>query len=47
MSQDALSRFIQHYERLTRRALRTLPDCCDALLQLGSDHRIEQVDIRS
>ena len=47
MSEAELDRFIQHYERLTQRALAQLPDQCDALVSLAADHHIEQIDIRS
>ncbi len=47
MSPEALQRFISHYERLTRRALATLPDRCDALIRIAHDHSFEQVDVRS
>lgn len=40
MSQDQLEVFIQHYERLTRHALRVLPECADALLTLDRDHAV-------
>jgi len=47
MTPEALHRFISHYERLTRRALATLPDRCDALITISRDHVFEQVDVRS
>lgn len=40
MTPDAIKRFIQHYERLTRHAFATLPDQADAILRLDADHRI-------
>ena len=41
-----LERFIQHYERLTRHALRVLPARADVLLTLGEDHAVRRMDIR-
>lgn len=40
MDDDALDRFLQHYERLTRHALRTLPTTADAVCALDEDHRL-------
>lgn len=40
MTPDAISRFMQHYERLTRHCLATLPAQADAVLRLDTDHRI-------
>ncbi|MBC52531.1 MAG: hypothetical protein CMQ34_01715 [Gammaproteobacteria bacterium] len=40
MTPDAIGRFIQHYERLTRHAFATLPGQADAVLSLNADHRI-------
>lgn len=40
MTPDAIKRFIQHYERLTRHAFATLPAHADAVLDLDTDHRI-------
>jgi len=38
MSHEQISRFIQHYERLTRANLETLPAAADVVLELGNDH---------
>lgn len=46
MDAASLRRFIQHYERLTRHALRVLPGIADAALQLGPDHEILQLSLR-
>jgi len=40
MTPDAILRFIQHYERLTRHAIATLPAQADVVLQLDTDHRL-------
>lgn len=44
MTPDAISRFIQHYERLTRHCLATLPAQADVVLQLDTDHRIHHCE---
>lgn len=38
MGPQELDRFIQHYERLTRHALRVMPQRADAVVRLGPDH---------
>lgn len=38
-----LDRFIQHYERLTRHALRTMPERADAVLTLREDHSVGEL----
>lgn len=40
MSQQAISRFIQHYERLTRHALACMPKIADWTLWLDKDHKV-------
>ena len=40
MSADEVARFIQHYERITRRNLATIPAKADAVLVLGEDHAV-------
>ena len=40
MSTKQLSRFIQHFERLTRHSLATLPTSADLVFKLNQDHRI-------
>lgn len=40
MNAAELATFIQHFERLTRHCLRTLPDRADLVLHLGGDHRV-------
>jgi D-glycerate 3-kinase len=39
MDAAALERFIAHYERLTRHALRVLPDRADVLIELDPERR--------
>tara|TARA_B110000858_G_C17808133_1_gene479206 strand:- start:953 stop:1831 length:879 start_codon:yes stop_codon:yes gene_type:complete len=40
MDRKAIERFIQHFERLTRHCLLTLPESADRVFQLDSQHRI-------
>ena len=40
MTDDQLVEFIQHFERLTRHCLKTLPAQADVVLHLNTDHRI-------
>jgi D-glycerate 3-kinase len=40
MSDAELDRFIQHYERLTRHMLETLPTRADAVIRLNAEHRL-------
>lgn len=46
MDQSALSRFIQHYERLTRHNLATLPQLADAVFSMDKRHCIRQARYR-
>ena len=41
MNETALQRFIQHYERLTRHCLETLPDRADVVFHLDANHRVQ------
>lgn len=43
MDDAALARFVQHYERLTRHMLATLPSRADIVVSLGRDHEVLQV----
>lgn len=43
MDANALARFIQHYERLTRNALRDLPEHADLVLELNSLHLVKRI----
>ena len=40
MGAQEVARFIQHYERITRRNLATIPAKADAVLVLGEDHAV-------
>ena len=44
MSPAAVRRFIAHYERLTRRQLRRLPERADLVLRLAPDHALVAVE---
>jgi len=46
MDERALSRFIQHYERLTRHNLATLPELADVVFNLDERHCINGVTYR-
>ena len=41
MNSVQLSRFIQHYERLTRRGLEELPKTADIVLNLNAEHGVD------
>lgn len=43
MNEQQLQRFIQHYERITRRCLEKLPAQADIVLQLNDQHIIESI----
>ncbi|MBQ1783479.1 MAG: kinase [Gammaproteobacteria bacterium] len=43
MDEAALARFIAHFERLTRHALRVMPALADLRLPLGADHQPHQL----
>lgn len=40
LSPAELKRFIQHYERLTRHILETMPDYADAVIDIDANHRM-------
>jgi D-glycerate 3-kinase len=40
MDRVVIERFIQHFERLTRHCLQTLPDSADRVFRLDAEHRI-------
>ncbi|WP_094706606.1 hypothetical protein [Hahella sp. CCB-MM4] len=46
MTPGQVERFIQHYERLTRWNLETLPSVSDVVLELQEDHKVSQVRFR-
>lgn len=41
MNSARLQRFIQHFERLTRHALQTLPDSADLVFYLNAEHQVD------
>jgi len=43
MNNDALKRFMMHYERLTKHMLKTMPPHADVLIELAEDHSIENI----
>ena len=46
MSEQALQRFIMHYERITRRSLQEMPERADVVLELNAEHQIERVKVQ-
>lgn len=44
MNEAAIRRFIQHFERLTRHCLNTLPEKADRVFELDARHRIHCID---
>ncbi len=46
MSRQEVARFIQHYQRLTEYALKTVPAVADCVFELGSDHQITNVTMQ-
>jgi D-glycerate 3-kinase len=46
MDSAALERFIAHYERLTRHALRVLPSRADVVLELDAERRVRAAHYR-
>jgi len=46
MSEQALQRFIMHYERITRHSLQEMPDRADVVLELNGNHQIERVKVK-
>ncbi|ASP39484.1 hypothetical protein CHH28_12735 [Bacterioplanes sanyensis] len=43
----ALQRFIQHYQRLTEHALKTLPKQADVVLTLNAAHQVNQIQLNA
>lgn len=43
MSRSALRRFLMHYERLSRHALRTLPALADIVVTLDASRRVQRI----
>jgi D-glycerate 3-kinase len=46
MNSAEIERFVQHYERITRHALATLPDVAHYVLQVAEDHSISGAQVR-
>ena len=40
MTDAEIARFVQHYERLTRHMLKTMPDYADAVIEIDDRHRM-------
>jgi len=40
MSDEEIAYFVQHYERLTRHMLKTMPDYADAVIDVDENHRM-------
>jgi len=47
MNDEQLQRFIQHYERLTRLMLATVPGYADVVVELGADHEVTTVHLNA
>jgi D-glycerate 3-kinase len=43
MDEGAVTRFVQHYERITRHNLATMPALADVVLELDEDHAVTRV----
>jgi D-glycerate 3-kinase len=46
MSRAALRRFLMHYERLSRHALKTLPALADIVVTLDTSRRVRRIGTR-
>ena len=42
-----VDRFVEHYERITRRMLTSLPSTADVVVELGDDHRVTGLRFRT
>lgn len=47
LAEARLARFIQHYERLTRHMLKTMPGYADAVIDVDEEHRMKGVTAKS
>ena len=47
MDEAGVTRFIEHYERITRHNLATLPSRADVVLSLGEDHAVTSASYRN
>ncbi|MDH5392893.1 MAG: P-loop NTPase fold protein [Gammaproteobacteria bacterium] len=46
MSDDALRRFIMHFERISKHTLQEMPARADVILDVGHDHQIQQIALK-
>jgi D-glycerate 3-kinase len=46
MNDEALRRFIMHYERLTRHMLKEMPRRADVVLRLNEDHAVDGMRVK-
>lgn len=47
MNNDDIKRFIMHYERITRHTLNEMPGRADVVFNIGNDHQIQSVKVRT
>ena len=47
LSAAQVDRFVEHYERITRRMLASLPSTADVVVELGDDHRVSGLRFRT
>ena len=47
LSAEEVNRFVEHYERITRRMLATLPSIADVVVDLDDDHRVSGLRFRT
>ena len=47
MDEAGVTRFIEHYERITRHNLAALPSRADVVLSLGEDHAVTSASYRN
>lgn len=47
LSAAEVDRFVEHYERITRRMLASLPSTADVVVELGGDHRVSGLRFRT
>ena len=47
LSAAEVNRFVEHYERITRRMLATLPSIADVVVDLNEDHRVSGLRLRT
>lgn len=47
LSAAEVNRFVEYYERITRRMLASLPSTADVVVELGDDHRVSGLQFRT